>query len=185
MKHVVSYSGGLSSWYCGKWVAETYGRENTTLLFADTLIEDEDLYGFLAESAGDIGVPLTVVCDGRTPWEVFEDRRLIGNHRRDPCSEVLKRNLLDKWRRDNCTPEDSIHYIGLGWWEPTRVERLPARFAPWRVEMPLATRFDIDPQVLLEMARACGLPPPRLYELGFPHNNCGGFCVKAGQAKLR
>ena len=27
-----------------------------------------------------------------------------------------------------------------------------------------------------------GIRPPRLYELGFPHNNCGGFCIKAGQA---
>ena len=26
-----------------------------------------------------------------------------------------------------------------------------------------------------------GIRLPRLYELGFAHNNCGGFCVKAGQ----
>ena len=25
-------------------------------------------------------------------------------------------------------------------------------------------------------------PPPRLYALGAPHNNCGGLCVRAGQA---
>jgi hypothetical protein len=29
--------------------------------------------------------------------------------------------------------------------------------------------------------RAEGIEPPRLYRLGFAHNNCGGFCVKAGQ----
>jgi hypothetical protein len=27
-----------------------------------------------------------------------------------------------------------------------------------------------------------GILAPRLYAQGFPHNNCGGFCVKAGQA---
>jgi hypothetical protein len=27
-----------------------------------------------------------------------------------------------------------------------------------------------------------GIAAPRLYAMGFPHNNCGGFCVKAGQA---
>jgi len=26
-----------------------------------------------------------------------------------------------------------------------------------------------------------GIAPPRLYAMGFAHNNCGGFCVKAGQ----
>lgn len=26
------------------------------------------------------------------------------------------------------------------------------------------------------------IEPPRLYDMGFSHNNCGGFCVRAGQA---
>ena len=26
-----------------------------------------------------------------------------------------------------------------------------------------------------------GIVPPRLYRMGFDHNNCGGGCVKAGQ----
>ena len=29
-----------------------------------------------------------------------------------------------------------------------------------------------------------GFPLPRLYALGFPHNNCGGGCVKAGQGQF-
>ena len=35
---------------------------------------------------------------------------------------------------------------------------------------------------MIEEAKRCGLKPPRLYEMGFSHNNCGGFCIKAGQA---
>jgi len=30
--------------------------------------------------------------------------------------------------------------------------------------------------------RKIGIEPPRLYKMGFLHNNCGGFCIKAGQA---
>jgi hypothetical protein len=30
-----------------------------------------------------------------------------------------------------------------------------------------------------------GVPQPRLYDMGFAHNNCGGFCVKAGQSQFR
>lgn len=30
--------------------------------------------------------------------------------------------------------------------------------------------------------REAGIRPPRLYDDGHPHNNCGGFCVKAGHA---
>lgn len=27
-----------------------------------------------------------------------------------------------------------------------------------------------------------GIKAPRLYEMGFAHNNCGGFCVRGGQS---
>ena len=30
-----------------------------------------------------------------------------------------------------------------------------------------------------------GLQPPRLYSLGFSHNNCGGGCVRAGQGQFK
>jgi hypothetical protein len=38
---------------------------------------------------------------------------------------------------------------------------------------------------MLEVARADGLDIPSLYLDGFPHNNCGGGCVKAGQGHFR
>jgi hypothetical protein len=37
---------------------------------------------------------------------------------------------------------------------------------------------------MMDELRAIGIEPPRLYKMGFPHNNCGGFCVKAGQAQF-
>ena len=36
--------------------------------------------------------------------------------------------------------------------------------------------------MMLDALRASGIAVPQLYELGLPHNNCGGGCVKAGQA---
>lgn len=42
-------------------------------------IEDDDLYAFVHASAAQLAVPLVVVADGRTPWEVFEDKQIIGN----------------------------------------------------------------------------------------------------------
>ena len=62
------YSGGLGSWATAKIVIERHGKENTTLLFADTLIEDEDLYRFLDEGAKYLGVEFTRIAEGRTPW---------------------------------------------------------------------------------------------------------------------
>lgn len=46
MQHVVMYSGGIGSWAAAKQVVQQAGAENMVLLWADTKIEDEDLYRF-------------------------------------------------------------------------------------------------------------------------------------------
>jgi hypothetical protein len=50
----------------------------------------------------------------------------------------------------------------------------------YEVSFPLSKPPLLDQEDLMENARACGLEIPRLYKLGFNHNNCGGACVQAG-----
>lgn len=184
MTHVVSYSGGVGSWAAAKRVAEKYGTQDMVLLFSDTLIEDEDLYRFLGESAANIGAPITRIADGRTPWQVFKDVRFIANARIDPCSAVLKRDLIRKWLEDNCDPADTTVYVGIDWTEQHRIERIKARNDVWRYEAPMCDVPLMSKTDMLNWLRQEGIEPPRLYKMGFPHNNCGGFCVKAGQAQF-
>ncbi|CRK56926.1 hypothetical protein [Alloactinosynnema sp. L-07] len=58
-------------------MAARHGTDDMLLLFANTQIEDGDLYEFVDASAAQIGVPLVEVADGRTPWQVFEDKQII------------------------------------------------------------------------------------------------------------
>jgi hypothetical protein len=59
MKHVVMFSGGGGSWGAARRVVERHGIDNLTLLFTDTLMEDEDCYRFLVQGAADVlGVDL-------------------------------------------------------------------------------------------------------------------------------
>ncbi len=46
-------------------VAAAYGVADLVLLFADTLIEDEDLYRFADQAAANIGAPLIRIAEGR------------------------------------------------------------------------------------------------------------------------
>lgn len=183
-KAVVMFSSGITSWAAGKRYAEQNGTDGMVLLFADTLIEDEDNYRFLHESAENIGAPLIIIADGRTPWQVMRDRRIIGNSRIDPCSMVLKRELLDKWRNENCDPDMTDIIFGILWDEPHRIERLKERAAPWRCLAPLCDKPWISKNECLEWAEREGIKPPRMYDMGFAHANCGGFCIKAGQASF-
>ena len=185
MKHVVMFSGGIGSWAAAKRVVEKYGQKDVTLLFSDTLMEDEDLYRFLDEAAKNIGAPLVRLCDGRTPWEVFFQVRFLGNSRIDPCSKNLKRDLLDKWRNENLNPETDVIYVGIDWSEIHRLETIRKYVAPWNYQAPMCEPPYIEKPEMLKMLIKAGIRPPRLYEMGFPHNNCGGFCVKAGQAHFK
>lgn len=182
-KRVVSFSGGLGSWATARRVIDVYGTRDVVLLFADTMVEDEDLYRFVKETAAAFGLPVTTIADGRTPWQVMWDERMIGNSSIDPCSKKLKRQLLDRWRNDNCDPADTVMYVGIDWTESHRLQTIRERCAPWTYEAPLCDEPYVSrPQTLERLARI-GIKPPRLYALGFHHNNCGGACIKAGQAQ--
>lgn len=233
MNALVMYSGGLVSWAAGKRTVERYGREQTRLLFADTLIEDEDLYRFVIEGAANIfgidlpddfrdlasSVPaieddpdlirrrpilaelmrlasrhipgLHWIADGRTPFEVFADEKFIGNTRVDPCSRILKRELMNRWRDEHCENWRTVVVFGLDWSERGRIEgrkgkpghRVRLAEQGWLAsypmdETPYLIKDDIEAILEIEEIR-----PPNLYALGFPHNNCGGYCCKMGLAQ--
>lgn len=225
MRHVVHFSGGVTSWGAARRVVDRFGAADTVLLFADTLMEDQDVYRFVVEAGADVyGVALADVsglaaralslsedpasrarelvdlrcdamcvlpslrwiADGRDPWQVFEGERYIGNTRADPCSRILKRELLDRWGRETGSPDD-VHYVGLDWTEPHRVERFRDAMAARGVTVaaPMAEAPYVSKADLCANVRRRGFEPPRLYALGFPHANCGGFCVKAGHAQFR
>jgi len=185
MKHVVMFSSGIGSWGAGKRVAAKHGKENTILLFMDTKIEDEDNYRFLHEAADNIGGELVVLADGRDPFQVFKDVKFMGNSRVDPCSKILKRELADKWIAKNFTVDTVRVYVGIDWTEEHRYTRMAARKLPWIYEAPLCNEPYMTKAQILEWAKSEGLEPPRMYLHGFQHANCGGFCIKSGQAQFK
>src|SRR3990167_4052477 len=117
MRHVVMFSGGLTSWVAGKRVAARYGTDDLWLVFSDVKGEDPDLYRFLAEAAPNVGGTFVTLTEGRTVWETFFDERFLGNHRFDPCSRILKREMLDKWLVANCDPANTLIAMGFDWLE--------------------------------------------------------------------
>lgn len=169
------------SFATAKRVAERHGTNDLVLLFADTLIEDEDLYRFLNDVSAHLSVPITRIAEGRTPWQVFEDVKFLGNSRVDPCSRILKREFLHKWLEANCDPASTVVYLGLAWDEGHRWRTIQDRWTGWQVEAPMQDPPYVSAQ---QVVLDAGIALPRLYGLGFPHNNCGGFCIKAGQAQF-
>lgn len=184
MNHVINSSGGVCSFWATKRVIDKYGTKDVIRLFADVLIEDEDLYRFNEETSEYLGVPITRISKGLTPWELFQSQGMIGNSRSPLCSVMLKREVLDQWRRSNTLEFNTTLYIGIDWTEEHGLVELRAAKPTWRIEAPMCQEPLWDKCRMLEELKGIGIKPPRLYAFGFPHNNCGGFCVKAGHAQF-
>lgn len=54
----------------------------------------------------------------------------------------------------------------------------------WRVEFPMTEPPLLDKAAMFAECERAGIEVPRLYRAGFAHNNCGGGCVRAGQAQF-
>lgn len=223
------FSAGGGSWAAAKRVAERHGTADLTLLFTDTLMEDEDAYRFLVEGAANVlgvDVPTQLVpqvhqfpdwndraafklfvqglrleLDGLLPgfiwlarggdiWDVFREQRFLGNSSVDPCSKLLKRKMADAWLKANCDPAETVVYVGIDKFEEHRFDDGegggvgPRRAKDgWRYEAPLCEPPFVSPFDVRALMKAEGIAPPRLYAMGYPHNNCGGGCCKMGHAQ--
>lgn len=219
MKHIVSFSGGAGSFATAKRIVDKYGIDNVVLAFCDTMIEDEDLYRFLLDTAKHLttkavteelewlclnvppvyedyrashlialsivwnkvfGESFVYLQDGRDIWEVFQKNRWVGNSRVAHCTVDLKGKIFGRWLTQAYQPEDCVLHFGFDWAESHRLETAKKNWSPYACEAVLCDPPYLNRQQILQVIDDCEIDLPRLYEMGFSHNNCGGFCVKAG-----
>jgi hypothetical protein len=192
VQHVIQFSTGIGSAIAAIRIAELHGTDNLVLLFADTTAEDPDNYRFGQDVAAYLGLTLTVVCDGRDPWQLFDDQSYLGNSRVAPCTYHLKIKPCRQWLTAHAPPDRSILYVGLDADPAARrpdADRAPAiarGWKPWTVRFPLLEDgHSLTKAQLLAESRARGIEPPAMYADGFAHANCGGACVRGGAAAWR
>jgi hypothetical protein len=65
-----------------------------------------------------------------------------------------------------------------------RLFRAEMYWKPFKVWFPLAEEPYMNKIDIIEALREQDVGAPRLYAEGFEHNNCGGFCVKAGMGQM-
>lgn len=193
MKHVVMFSSGAGSWAAARRVADQHGTADLYLLFLDVkgannsphAGEDEDNYRFLKEAASDVGGTLVWLTEGRDIWQTFKDDRFLGNTRLANCSKFLKQRPARAWLDKTCDPEDTTVYVGIDWSETHRLPAIEEHYLPFVAKAPLIEPPYLDKTAILGDLEARGIRPPRLYAMGFAHANCGGFCVRGGQAHFK
>jgi hypothetical protein len=84
-----------------------------------------------------------------------------------------------EWEND---PRETCQlYLGIDWTEEHRTASPRFNWAPYQVDFPMCEEPYVTKDEMLAELENEGIEIPRLYKLGFAHNNCGGFCVRAGQ----
>ena len=167
----------MGSFAEAKACVDKFGKENVTLLFADTMMEDDDLYRFKDECVAFLDCELVTLADGRTPFEVFKDVKFMGNSVVDPCSRILKREPLIKWFITNYSVDEAHMHLGIDYSEGHRLVGVQKRMVPYIYRSTLVEDGRI---IHKDFSEQFGIKRPRLYEWKLGHNNCGGFCIKAG-----
>lgn len=135
----------------------------------------------LKETSEKFGCELVWLKDGRDPWKVFKDVRWIGNSRIAQCSHLLKQKVAREWIEGHFKPNECMLYVGIDWTEIHRLTSIVKNWSPYIVQAPMTEAPYWDKREMLKALKKDGIKQPRLYDMGFAHNNCGGFCVRAGQ----
>lgn len=180
--YVVSLSGGMASAVAADRAITRYGRGAVTLWFADTQWEDADLYRFLDDCLARWGGDLIRITDGRTPLQVASDEHVIPGPHLAPCSDRLKVRPFRRWLAKQ--PKPLTVLLGLDWREQHRMASPTTAYTNlgYGIDFPLMWE-PLEFRPYSEVIQSWGIRIPHLYTLGFPHNNCGGRCVRQGQAE--
>ena len=200
MKHIVSVGGGITSTLLLPLkVIEKYGRDNVVLVMA-MLKNDESSARPLVEAVERyLDMPIERITANSLIgkrgwryvshewavydiWDVFNRTGMMGSTLADPCSRMLKREVLAAYMAD-MLPGCVLH-VGITVDEIDRMLAIRRNWGRIRVEADLAD----DPTLTREKAtaeceRLLGFVP-ELYRRANSHNNCAGFCVKAGHAQM-
>lgn len=181
VRHIVNVSGGAGSAVALFRVLERYGTSETAAVFADTNSEDADLYRFLDDVERAAGIRIERISDGRNIWDVFFECCMLTTSGNGCCASwELKKVPLSKYAQQIADPDTATIYVGMSNDEDDRRERITKALAPWQVDFPLCWKPALGWCDVMDYLLERGLKRPRLYESGYPHNNCGGRCIMAG-----
>lgn len=194
IKRFGSIGGGFSSTIrLPLEMIRKYGAENVHLFIACLAGESPDLWRLVDECEQRTGLHVTRISyhpeqryiidapesEWWNVWKAFRAAGRMGSSLADPCSRMLKRETIKNYLLDTATPGVDTLHVGI---TSDEIDRMLAIRKNW---LKAGFRVEADLEDLPEVNAVDFLGwQPVLYEQGFSHNNCGGFCVKAGHAEF-
>lgn len=179
---VCQFSCGAASAVATKLAIAQYGATHDVVIVNAFIHEEhDDNRRFLADCERWFGRTVTVLRDEKhnaSALEVFRKRRYMKGLRGAPCSQTLKRKVLDAFAH----PDD----IGVFGFTVEEVERFMDFKAhhPHRNPVSPLIESGLSKSDCKAMVERAGIELPMMYRMGYANANCIG-CVKGGEGYFR
>lgn len=170
----VWYSDGAASAVAAKIAVDAYGDRVEVIKCDTTADEHPDNLRFRRDVEEWIGRKVTLIRSEKYDGidDVFEKRRYLSGIAGAPCTTELKKVVRRAYQRP-----DDIHVFGYTADESRRIKDFEANNPELHCAWVLRDR-ELAKDDCYHLLREAGISLPRMYALGFEHNNCLG-CVKA------
>lgn len=186
-KPVVSVGGGWASTYeLVKWTLDN--KLDVTYAYCPILQDDKQLiaavekkFGITVHRIGPHGGVMPHSFSGFDVWHVFFAMRILGNSRLDPCSRVLKREAMAKFIKLHDIPKV---YLGITMSEIDRMLAIKKNYKAQGIEAAAPLGGLPEANKVTKSLSIFGFSPSTYLQL-LAHNNCGGWCVKAGKGHTK
>lgn len=97
---------------------------------------------------------------------------------------MLKSRQAKKWIKEHYKADECVLYLGIDWTEVHRCEAIVKNWQPYKVEFPMCQKPLLTKMDMQEELKKIGIEVPRLYRLGFSHNNCGRVLLQSRAGAL-
>ena len=145
------------------------------IIYIDIEDQHEDTYRFIKDCEKWFGKKIEILQSSYKNVEnVCRAKSFIKSPNGAPCTGFLKRRPRHEWEADH--GKNHTYVWGFDANEKDRADRAK-KFMPYNNhEFPLLKRTKTESHGILERA---GIKRPKMYDLGYPNNNCIG-CLKGG-----
>lgn len=149
-------------------------------IYIDIADQHPDSMRFLRDCEKAIRKKITVLKSDRfnSVEEVIKKYKCIKMPHGAPCTGMLKKAVRKKWECEH--KEYDLTYVwGMDSNEKSRAKQIVENFPEFHHEFPLIEKYLSKAEVHGLFERTFDFPRPKMYDMGYPNNNCIG-CVKGG-----
>lgn len=175
--NVCWFSGGVSSAIATKTALENYHVDN--IIYIDIADQHEDTLRFVHDCEEWFGHGVDIIRSKRFSCvdDVITKTRYINGVGGAPCTLNLKKRVRQEWETAHFS-EPLTYFWGYDSDETRRADRLKNTLIEFDHRFPLIEK-GLTKKSCHAILEFNGIRRPKMYDLGYPNNNCIG-CVKGG-----